>query len=136
MSSRLVWKFVGDQMNDGVDKRCFAGPGSANDEDVSVIERGLPDEVALAGRHRFVADIVFQREDAAGALADAKTWPSDDRRDHPFETAAVRQIAFKDRANSRDGCSVDRRKSGHGGLGLMRRHLAEARHRAAETLNP
>jgi hypothetical protein len=132
----FVGELLGDQMNDGVHKRRLAGTRPADDEDVLVVERGFADKLALSGRHRARGDVVVERKDAARPLADAKTRAGHDGRDQTFEAAAVGQLAFEDRRLPRDRGSVDRRQSGHGGLGLMLRHLAEARHRVAETLDP
>ena len=88
----------GDLVEEGVGERRLARARSARDDDVRACPYGTAEFIALLGRGDAESDILVQREDAAGRLADRKTRPACNRRQHALEPlAAWRQFRGDDR---------------------------------------
>ena len=77
-----------------IGERGLARRRAAGDQDVAPLAHGLPQRIGLQRQHDAVGDIVGQRVEFCGRLADGEAWRQHDRRQQPLEAlarAAVRR---------------------------------------------
>jgi hypothetical protein len=85
-------------VDDRVDQRRLAGAGAADHQDVPVRLDGGRQGRLLRGGHDPGRDVLFEREDRHGLLADGESRRGDDRRKLAGEARAInRQLAFENR---------------------------------------